>query len=93
MAKLTVATLGVDLAALTAKAAIDEATIVALGVRLDNAGRIVKAMQARMDALEAQDTKTRKQLWYLQKIAKGEFAIGSQAAQEDSVIEAEHLSF
>jgi hypothetical protein len=67
-------------------------TVATLTERLDNAGRIIKAMEARMVALEAQDTKTRKQLWYLQKIAKGDFAIGSQAT-EDKVIEAEDLSF
>lgn len=93
MTKPTVSSLSTEVAALTAKAGIDEATIVALGVRLDNAGRMVKAMEARLVALEDQDTKTRKQLWYLQKVAKGDFAIGSQAAKEDTVIEAADLSF
>jgi len=73
-------------------------TVATLTERLDNAGRIIKAMEARMVALEAQDVKTRKQLWYLQKIAKGEFSIGSKAAKPDTpvftgdeIIEAEHL--
>jgi hypothetical protein len=47
---------------------------------LDKAAQVCAAMQKRLDALEAQDTKTRKQLWYLQKVAHGEFAIGSKAA-------------
>lgn len=49
-------------------------TIKTLTERLDKAARIIQAMEKRMVALEAQDEKTRKQLWYLQKRAKGEFA-------------------
>lgn len=66
-----------------------------LSTRLDNAARVVKAQAEAIQALEEQDTKTRKQLWYLQKIAKGEFAIGSAkpANGEDTVVEAESLSF
>ena len=56
-------------------------TIKSLTARLDKAGELFVAMQARIDALEAQDTKTRKQLWYLQKVAHGEFAIGTPAKQ------------
>lgn len=48
-------------------------TVADLEARLDKAAQVVKAMAERIEALEAQDTKTRKQLWYLQKIAKGEF--------------------
>jgi len=64
-----------------------------LEARLDTAARCMADTRKRIATLEEQDTKTRKQLWYLQKIAKGEFSIGSQAAKEDTVIEAEHLSF
>jgi uncharacterized Ntn-hydrolase superfamily protein len=44
-----------------------------LSERLDNAAQFVKRQDARIVKLEAQAEKTRKQLWYLQKIAKGEF--------------------
>ena len=54
-------------------------TVATLTERLDTAARIIKDMEARMVKLEEQDTKTRKQLWYLQKIAKGEFAIGDRS--------------
>ena len=53
-------------------------TVASLTARLDKAALIIKDMEARMVALEEQDTKKRKQLWYLQKIAKGVFKIGSQ---------------
>lgn len=48
-------------------------SINALVERLDNAAHVVKAQAVRIQALEEQQIKTRKQLWYLQKIAKGEF--------------------
>jgi len=44
-----------------------------LETRLNKAAQFVKAQEARIVALEEQNEKTRKQLWYLQKIAKGEF--------------------
>jgi len=53
-------------------------TVASLTERLDKAAQVIMDMEKRMKALEEQDTKTRKQLWYLQKIAKGEFKIGSQ---------------
>lgn len=55
-------------------------TVASLTARLDKAAQVIMDMEKRMVALEEQDIKTRKQLWYLQKIAKGEFAIGSSKA-------------
>jgi hypothetical protein len=54
-----------------------EALVATLAARLDGAHTWCVKAQAKIVALEEQDTKTRKQLWYLQKVAKGEFAIGS----------------
>ena len=51
-----------------------------LAARLDGAATWATAATAKIEALEAQEVKTKKQLWYLQKVAKGEFAIGSQKA-------------
>ena len=48
-------------------------TIKSLSERLDTASRCMSAQMKRIEQLEAQADKTRKQLWYLQKIAKGEF--------------------
>lgn len=81
---------------MASKMTIAELTLVVdtLAARLDAASTWATKAQAHITALEEQDTKTRKQLWYLQKIAKGEFAIGSQPSNgEDKVIEAEDLSF
>ena len=48
-------------------------TLKTLTDRLDNAARYIKGLEERIVALEEQADKTRKQLWYLQKVAKGEF--------------------
>ena len=67
----------------------------ALEARLDNAATVCAAMTKRIaelesqdgcstlriQALEAQEVKTKKQLWFLQKIAKGDFAIGGGASK------------
>ncbi len=68
-------------------------TLVELEARLDTASRCMAAQMARITELEAQQVSTRKQLWYLQKVAKGEFAIGTYttAPTEDQVITAEDL--
>ena len=55
-------------------------TVASLTERLDKAAKLCAAMQERITKLEEQDTKVRKQLWYLQKVAHGDFAIGSKAA-------------
>ncbi len=55
-------------------------TVKSLTARLDKAALVIKQLTERMAKLEEQDTKVRKQLWYLQKVAHGEFAIGSKAA-------------
>lgn len=65
-------------------------TIADLEARLDTASRCMAAQMARIAELEEQGEKTKKQLWFLQKVAKGEFAIGSKA-QEDEVVTAEDL--
>lgn len=65
-------------------------TIADLEARLDTASRCMAAQMARIQVLEDQAQSTRKQLWYLQKVAKGEFAIGSQPT-DDKVITAEDL--
>ncbi len=71
-----------------------EALVATLAARLEGAHTWCVKAQAKIIALEEQDTKTRKQLWYLQKIAKGEFAIGSQPVNgEDEVIESGDLNF
>jgi hypothetical protein len=62
----------------------------ALSARLDAAHDWATKAQAHIVALEEQDTKTRKQLWYLQKIAKGEFAIGSSKPTNGGATEEEH---
>ncbi len=54
-------------------------TVASLTERLDKAGQVIKRMEARMAKLEERDTKVRKQLWYLQRIANGTFPIGSQS--------------
>jgi hypothetical protein len=69
----------------------------ALSARLDRAHDWCVKAQAKITALEEQDTKTRKQLWYLQKVAKGEFAIGSKKptngdAQQEEAHDAMQLS-
>ncbi len=56
-------------------------TVKSLTARLDKAALIIKRMEQRMAKLEERDTKVRKQLWYLQKVAHGEFAIGSPQAK------------
>ncbi len=56
------------------------AQVQALSDRLDKAAQVVSAQTKRIDALEAQQTKTKKQLWYLQKVAHGEFDGTKQAA-------------
>lgn len=48
-------------------------TLKSLSERLDAASAMCARMHDRIKALQEQDTKTRKQLWYLQKRAKGEF--------------------
>ncbi len=53
-------------------------TVASLTERLDKAALIIKRMEQRMAKLEERDTKVRKQLWYLQRIANGTFPIGSQ---------------
>ena len=55
-------------------------TIADLEARLDQASKCMAAQMARITVLEERDTKVRKQLWYLQKVAHGEFAIGKRAA-------------
>lgn len=65
------------------------ATVDTLTARLDAASAWAQDAQARIAALEEQDTKTRKQLWYLQKIAKGEFAIGKPKANDSATDVAE----
>lgn len=59
---------------------MSKVTMATLTARLDKASEICVAMQERIQELEAQvgalreqEDKTRKQLWYLQKVAKGEF--------------------
>ena len=56
------------------------ATVDTLMARIEAASTWAIKAQAHITALEAQDVKTRKQLWYLQKVAKGEFAIGTPKA-------------
>lgn len=73
MTKLTVASLA--------------ATVDTLVERLDKAAAWAEKAQAKITALEAQEDKTRKQLWYLQKIAKGEFAIGKPKANGEATEE------
>ena len=67
-----------------------EALVATLAARLDGAHTWCVKAQAKIEALEAQDTKTRKQLWYLQKVAKGEFAIGSGKPTTNGATEEEH---
>lgn len=59
-----------------------ESTVNSLVGRLDNASDFCKQLSARIVELEEQAVKTRKQLWYLQKRAKGEF--GPQAPKNGS---------
>lgn len=54
-----------------------EARVDELTARLDKAAGVVGAQQKRINALLEQETKTKKQLRFLQKVAKGEIAIGS----------------
>ncbi len=56
-------------------------TLKSLTERLDSASAMCARMHDRIKALEEQDTKTRKQLWYLQKIAKGEFKVQAPPKQ------------
>lgn len=53
------------------------ATIEQLTERLDKCAAWAEKAQSHIVALEEQETKTRKQLRFLQKVAKGEIAIGS----------------
>lgn len=66
------------------------ALVVTLTARLDACSVWAEKAQSHIQALEEQDTKTRKQLWYLQKIAKGEFAIGSSKPTNGGATEEEH---
>ena len=63
--KLTVAELSAQIEALTT-------LMQAQGARLDKAARYTKMLEARILTLEEQGVKTKKQLWFLQKVAKGE---------------------
>ena len=67
-----------------------EALVATLAARLDGAHTWCVKAQAKIEALEAQEVKTRKQLWYLQKVAKGEFAIGSAKPTNGGATEEEH---
>lgn len=66
MAKYTVTQLAETLAA-------QEKLVMGLMARLDTAATFCKVQAERIAKLEERDTKTRKQLWYLQRVAKGEF--------------------
>lgn len=57
-----------------------EARVEALEAKLEAASTWATKAQAHITTLEAQDVKTRKQLWYLQKVAKGIFDGTKQAA-------------
>ena len=59
-------------------------TLKTLTDRLDNAARYIKGLEERIVALEEQADKTRKQLWYLQKVAKGEFEPTKPQQEETS---------
>jgi cob(I)alamin adenosyltransferase len=67
-----------------------EALVATLAARLDGCHTWCTKAQAKIVALEAQEVKTKKQLWYLQKVAKGEFAIGSAKPTNGSSQEEAH---
>jgi predicted transcriptional regulator len=60
-----------------------------LVVHVQKMTKVIQQQAAHIEHLQDRDTKVRKQLWYLQKVAKGEFAIGKPKA--DSAIEADDV--
>lgn len=60
-------------------------TIGAMDARLDKASDFCKMLNAKVVTLEASAEKTRKQLWYLQKVAKGEFTPGNNTPKATEV--------
>lgn len=60
-------------------------TVGAMEARLDAASDYCKRLHNRTVELEASAEKTRKQLWFLQKVAKGEFTPGNNKTTEVAV--------
>ena len=79
-----------------------EARLNSAAIHCTRAAERITELEAQVADLLTQDTKTRKQLWYLQKVAKGDFdgtkpqgakATEPEAPEEDEVIGADDLCF
>ena len=77
-------------------------TIATLSARMDHASQIcvsmqerINALEAQVEALQAQEDKTKKQLWFLQKVAKGQIKPGTTPpvaeAQPESEVDAQEF--